>query len=78
LASNLPNLPLTSLTTTLADCGDRAECDLRLHGANWISAPMQSWGGGYVLRSLENVDEAVAPIQAGSTSFSSPCRSPPC
>jgi len=64
IASNRPNVPLTSLTATLAGCGEQSECDLRLAGANWISAPMQSWSGGYLLRSLENVDEAVAPIQA--------------
>ena len=33
-------------------------------GANWISLPMQSYGGGYVLLSFENVDEATAPIQS--------------
>ncbi len=64
IASNIPSVPLTALTASLAGCGDQSECDLRLQGANWISAPMQSWNGGYLLRSLENVDAAMAPLQA--------------
>lgn len=63
IASNIPNLPLGNLTVALAGCGSRAECDFRLRGVNWISAPMQSWSGGYSLRSLANVDAATAPIQ---------------
>ncbi|MGC2298746.1 MAG: HD-GYP domain-containing protein [Acidobacteriaceae bacterium] len=64
IASNIPNIGPAGLTASLAACTAPSECDLRLHGANWISAPMQSWAGGYLLRSLENVDQATAPIQA--------------
>ncbi len=62
--SNIPNVPFDELERALSACKEQAECDLRLHGANWISLPMQSYGGGYVLLSFENVDEATAPIQS--------------
>jgi HD-GYP domain-containing protein (c-di-GMP phosphodiesterase class II) len=61
--SNIPDIPFDELNTALASCSDKAECDLRLRGSNWISMPVQSYGGGYLLRSLENVDKALAPIQ---------------
>ena len=62
--SNLPKVPFDELERALAGCGEQAECDLKLQGTNWISLPMQSYGAGYVLLSLENVDEATAPIQS--------------
>lgn len=64
IASNIPNVPLANLTSTLAGCAAQDECDLRLQNASWISAPVQSWSGDYLLRSLENVDAAIAPIQS--------------
>jgi HD-GYP domain-containing protein (c-di-GMP phosphodiesterase class II) len=64
IASNIPKTTPADLTATLAHCANQSECDLRLYGANWISAPMQSWTGDYLLRTLENVDQATAPIQA--------------
>ncbi|MGA2534393.1 MAG: HD domain-containing phosphohydrolase [Terracidiphilus sp.] len=62
--SNIPGVPFNELEHALAGCTEQSECDLRLQGANWISLPMQSYGGGYVLLSLENVDEATGPIQS--------------
>jgi HD-GYP domain-containing protein (c-di-GMP phosphodiesterase class II) len=62
--SNLPKVPFSELERALLDCKEQAECDLRLQGINWISLPMQSYGDGYVLLSLENVDQATAPIQS--------------
>src|SRR6476646_3148990 len=64
IESNLPKVPFAELERALAGCKEQAECDLKLHGTNWISLPMQSYGAGYVLLSLENVDEATAPIQS--------------
>jgi putative nucleotidyltransferase with HDIG domain len=64
IESNLNGVPFGELDTALAGCDDRSECDLRLHGANWISLPVQAYGGGYLLRSLENVDQATAPIES--------------
>jgi putative nucleotidyltransferase with HDIG domain len=61
--SNLAGTSLRELDSALSACAGQ-ECDLKLHGANWISGPMDSYGGGYALLSLENVDAAAAPIQS--------------
>jgi HD-GYP domain-containing protein (c-di-GMP phosphodiesterase class II) len=63
IQSNITAIPFEQLNAALAVCNDRSECDLRLNGANWISLPVQSYSGGYLLRSLENVDKAAAPVQ---------------
>ncbi len=62
--SNLADIPFSELDAALEHCDDQSECNLRLRGATWISIPVQSYGGGYLLRSLENVDKATAPIQS--------------
>ncbi|HEY4379097.1 MAG TPA: HD-GYP domain-containing protein [Acidobacteriaceae bacterium] len=64
--SNLPNISPTEIDTALRSCAPKAECDLRLRGAHWISLPMESdaVGQGYLLRSLENVDDAIGPVHA--------------
>lgn len=62
--SNIPGVPFDEMERVLAGCGAQSECDLRLQGTNWISLPMQSYGDGYVLLSLENVDQATGPIQS--------------
>jgi len=64
IESNLPKIPFDQLERALVNCRGQSECDLRLNGANWMSLPMQSYGGGYVLLSLESVDQATAPIQS--------------
>lgn len=63
LQSNVPDISTEDLGRALAGCTEKPECDFRMHGTNWISLPMQSYGDGYTLLSLENVDEATAPIQ---------------
>ena len=62
--SNLPHVPVHELESALTRCHEPPECDLRLQGTNWISLPMESYGGGFLLLSFENVDEATAPIQS--------------
>jgi putative nucleotidyltransferase with HDIG domain len=62
IESNLNGVPFGELDAALARCSDQSECDLRLRGSNWVSLPVQAYGGGYLLRSLENVDRATAPI----------------
>lgn len=64
IKSNLPGVSLQELNTALGTCGGSAECDFKLQGAGWISVPMQMYDGGYVLRSLENVDLATAPVES--------------
>jgi HD-GYP domain-containing protein (c-di-GMP phosphodiesterase class II) len=62
--SNIPRVPFEDLEHALAGCKGPSECDLLIKGANWISLPMQSYGGGYQLLSFENVDEATGPIES--------------
>lgn len=64
IQSNIPNLSLGAADEAMRGCAGQSECDLRLNGANWIAVPMQSFGGGYVLLSLENVDAATDPVQS--------------
>lgn len=60
--SNIPEVPFDELERALEHCTDHTECDVRLQGASWISLPIESYDGGYVLLSFENVDRATAPI----------------
>jgi HD-GYP domain-containing protein (c-di-GMP phosphodiesterase class II) len=62
--SNLPGVSRQELEIGLRSCKGQRDCDLNLQGATWVAIPMQSYGGEYALLSLENVDEAAAPIQA--------------
>lgn len=64
IGTNIPDISLKELGNSLGSCASRKECDFTLKGANWVSLPMQSFGSGYALLSLENVDEAARPIQA--------------
>ena len=61
---NVPNVSEREIEAASPGCAGRSECDFRLGGANWISGPMQDLGGGYILWSLENVDEATGPIRS--------------
>jgi HD-GYP domain-containing protein (c-di-GMP phosphodiesterase class II) len=63
MQSNIPDIPFPDLDAALKGCSGQSECDVRLQGVNWISLPMQSFDGGYMLRSLENVDQAIGPVQ---------------
>jgi putative nucleotidyltransferase with HDIG domain len=63
IQSNIPSAPAHDLQAALAACSTQAECDLHLNGTNWISLPMESYGSGYTLLSLNNVDQATRPIQ---------------
>jgi HD-GYP domain-containing protein (c-di-GMP phosphodiesterase class II) len=62
--SNLGGIGLADLNAALKNCRAESECDFRLHGADWISLPVQSYGEGNLLRSLENVDLATAPVES--------------
>ena len=62
--SNLPGISESQIERALSACNAASECDLRIGGANWISMPMQTYGGDYALLSFQNVDEANAPIQS--------------
>jgi HD-GYP domain-containing protein (c-di-GMP phosphodiesterase class II) len=62
--SNIPDVSFGEMDTALTGCSEQAECDVKLRGDNWISLPMQTFGDGYVLRSLEDMDKATGPVQA--------------
>jgi putative nucleotidyltransferase with HDIG domain len=64
IKSSIPNVSTTDVEAALGGCAGQSECDFRLRGASWISVPMQAFGGGYSLRSLENVDEATGPVRS--------------
>jgi HD-GYP domain-containing protein (c-di-GMP phosphodiesterase class II) len=64
IESNLHGVSLDELNAAFGACPEQAECDVKLQGASWISLAVQSYGQGSVLRSLQNVDKAAAPIQA--------------
>jgi HD-GYP domain-containing protein (c-di-GMP phosphodiesterase class II) len=63
IESNISGIMPGELSEAIASCGAKPECDLRLHGASWISLQERSYGDGYDLCILSNVDEAAAPIQ---------------
>jgi putative nucleotidyltransferase with HDIG domain len=63
---------LGEVAAALASCGGAGECDFKLNGVAYLSVQLGTIetkdtlnGTGYVLRSLQNVDSAAAPVQAG-------------
>jgi HD-GYP domain-containing protein (c-di-GMP phosphodiesterase class II) len=67
LASNLSGIATEDIESSLRDCAAQSECDnIRLQGDTYVSLPMESGASenGYVLRSLQNVDAAIRPIQS--------------
>jgi HD-GYP domain-containing protein (c-di-GMP phosphodiesterase class II) len=62
--STVPQISFEEITRALAQCTDHSECDVNLRGASWISVPLQTYSGGYVFLSFENVDRAVTPVQS--------------
>jgi putative nucleotidyltransferase with HDIG domain len=62
-----PEMYRDQIAAAFADCGNQPECDIRFNGAAYLSIEMKDavLGQGYVLRSLQNVDEAAASSQAG-------------
>ena len=64
--SNVPGIALPEVEAALKDCRGQPECDVRLGGADYISLAFEEGGlpgDGYLLRSLQNVDAASAPMQ---------------
>ena len=55
------------ISAALGPCAGQAECDIRLNGSAYLSVRMQdtTFGPGYLLRSLQNVDAVASPVQAG-------------
>ena len=65
LKSSIPGIPLSEIETALKACRSQDECDMRLGGQAYMSLPLEiSMGGGYAVRSLQNVDSASRPVQS--------------
>ncbi len=64
IESNIPNVSSADVQAALGACAGQSECDFQLRGVNWISVLTQTLGGGYFVRSLENVDAAANPIRS--------------
>jgi HD-GYP domain-containing protein (c-di-GMP phosphodiesterase class II) len=62
--SNLTDVSFSELNAALAACTDQSECDITIQGNNWVSLPIKSFGEGYLLRTLVNLDKGTAPIQS--------------
>ncbi len=59
-----------ALDATLAGCSATTDCEIGWKGETYFSSPLESSkgdvaGDAYVLRTLQNVDAAVAPMNAG-------------
>jgi HD-GYP domain-containing protein (c-di-GMP phosphodiesterase class II) len=66
LHSSLSGTPLEEMESQLHGCREEAECEVRLGGRTYLSLAIKTaeFGDGYVLRSLQNLDSAVAPVQS--------------
>jgi len=66
ILSNLQNASFEEVESALKNCPGQTECELRVRGEVYLSLPMESisFGGGYLLRSLQSVDSASRPVQS--------------
>jgi HD-GYP domain-containing protein (c-di-GMP phosphodiesterase class II) len=66
IMANLQGVAPAELESALQACAAQAECEMRLGGETYLSLPMESiyFGDGYLLRSLQSVDSASAPVQS--------------
>ena len=64
IRSSLPGIPAAEIGEALAACRGISECGVRAGGISYISlsSPIGAPGDGYVLRSLQNMDSATAPL----------------
>jgi HD-GYP domain-containing protein (c-di-GMP phosphodiesterase class II) len=67
LEANIPGIGLPEIETALKACRG-VECDIRIGGQSYVSLTLGSvddvsFGDGYAVRSLQNVDAASAPVQ---------------
>ena len=65
LKSSIPGIPLEEVESAFKGCQGQAECELRLRAETYVSLPLESinFGQGYLLRSLQSIDSANAPVQ---------------
>ncbi len=65
LKSSIAGVDLPEVEAAMSHCKGASECSVSLQGTNYISLPLQniSFGDGYILRSLQNLDSAVKPVR---------------
>ena len=66
IMSNLQGASLEEVDSALKNCPGQSECEIRLRNEAYLSLPMESisFGGGYLLRSLQSVDSASRAVQS--------------
>jgi HD-GYP domain-containing protein (c-di-GMP phosphodiesterase class II) len=66
LQSNVPDAPIAELQQALTHCGRQPECEVWLGGQRYLALAIDDLyaSDGYVLRSMQNVDAASAPLQS--------------
>jgi HD-GYP domain-containing protein (c-di-GMP phosphodiesterase class II) len=66
ILSNLPRASKSEVEAALRACRDPSECELRVRGETYLSLPINNipFGDGYLLRSVQSVDSATAPVQS--------------
>jgi HD-GYP domain-containing protein (c-di-GMP phosphodiesterase class II) len=66
IAASLPGADRRQIEQALGSCGPEAACDMRIAGDSYLSLPVKSVVAGrtYSLRSFQNLDSAMAPINA--------------
>lgn len=66
IMSNLRGASLEEVDSALKNCPAQSECEIRLRDEAYLSLPMESisFGGGYLLRSLQSLDSASRPMQS--------------
>ena len=66
IRSSLSEVSSGRLEAAFRGCAGKPECEIDWRGAAYLSFEMHdaTLGPGYMLRSLQNVDEAAAPVQA--------------
>lgn len=66
LKSSISGIALPEIEAALKQCDSQSECDARLGGQLYVSIPFlsASFGDGYELRSLQNLDSASMPLDA--------------
>jgi len=64
IRSNLPGIPAAEIGRALTVCRGVAECNIRAGGISYLSLSSEigTPGDGYVLRSLQDMDSATAPL----------------
>lgn len=63
--SNLAGIPRAEIEAALQGCRGQKECEIRLRNETYLSLPLESiyFGEGWMLRSLQNVDSAIGPVE---------------